>query len=238
MIVYKITNKVNGKTYIGQTITSLNERWKNHCAKSSSCRALSNAIAKYGRENFTKEIVDFADSLEDLNKKEEFCINKFNSLAPNGYNLKTGGDQPRLCAESIKKVSESKKGMKAWNEGLTKDDPRVAKYVRYGKDTHAFGKVGYRKGKKHTEKAKRKMSEWHSGRKLSEETKKKMSEARKNSPYLAKVKKKVLCIETGIVYESISDASRKMNISISEISNACNRKRKQAKKYTFKFTSN
>ncbi|HBI02313.1 MAG TPA: hypothetical protein DDY18_11905, partial [Flavobacterium sp.] len=158
MIVYKITNLINGKLYVGQTIRSLQERWKDHCSGNSRCLAIKAAIDKYGPENFTIEQIDQASDLKDLNKKEGDWIIQMNSLSPNGYNLKTGGDQPRLCQESIDKANKTKKdrNVRPWNEGLDKTDPRVAKYIRYGKDTHAYGKVGYRKGKKLSEETKKK----------------------------------------------------------------------------------
>ena len=53
-IIYKITNRINGKVYIGQTRMSLNVRWWHHCNR-KDCPALHHAIKKYGAENFTVE---------------------------------------------------------------------------------------------------------------------------------------------------------------------------------------
>jgi group I intron endonuclease len=57
MIIYKITNKVNGKVYIGQTIRSLNTRFKEHCKK-PRCIALHSAINEYGRNSFEVSILE------------------------------------------------------------------------------------------------------------------------------------------------------------------------------------
>lgn len=93
-IIYKVTNKINGKIYIGQTIQSLKDRWYRHCAKKSLSEAEMNmhikrAILKYGKENFTIEALEECDS-ELLNEREKFCIDYFDSYH-NGYNSTEGG---------------------------------------------------------------------------------------------------------------------------------------------------
>ena len=105
MIIYKITNQVNGKVYIGQTTLSLERRWYTHCHKSSGCVALHNAIKKHGVENFTVEQIDTAMGKPELDLKEKFWIKHYNSLVPNGYNLKTGGNTPVYSDESRKRMS-------------------------------------------------------------------------------------------------------------------------------------
>lgn len=89
MIVYKITNKINGKVYIGQTIRSLEVRLKQHLSRGESL--VSKAIKKYGLENFIIEQIDKANSIEDLNEKEIYWIDYYNSISPNGYNISKGG---------------------------------------------------------------------------------------------------------------------------------------------------
>ena len=71
MIVYKVTNRINGKVYVGQTTRPLIVRWRQHTAPSvTKCLALHRAIMKYGRENFTVEQIDVASNRDELNKKE------------------------------------------------------------------------------------------------------------------------------------------------------------------------
>lgn len=105
MIIYKITNRINGKIYIGQTIRTLEKRWKQHCFPSSTnrCVALANAINKYGESNFIIEELFRCDLLEELNELEQICIKYYNSLAPNGYNLRTGGSKNSLPSEITRK---------------------------------------------------------------------------------------------------------------------------------------
>lgn len=92
--IYKVTNKINGKIYIGQTIQSVKDRWYRHCGKSGISKAELNthfkrAILKYGKENFTIETIEVCDSTK-LNDREKFYISYYNSYI-NGYNSTIGG---------------------------------------------------------------------------------------------------------------------------------------------------
>lgn len=117
MIIYRIVNKINGKCYIGQTIQSLAQRWREHCCHTSPCKALHNAIAKYGKENFVIFEIARYDNLQDLNNAEIYFIDYYQSLnIQYGYNLTTGGDSYKRSAETCKKISEARKGIKLSEE--------------------------------------------------------------------------------------------------------------------------
>ena len=93
MIIYKITNRINGKVYIGQTQTSLAARWRGHRSqvnKKHSCFKLHKAIAECGAENFTVEQIDIATTKEEANEKEIYWIGFYNATE-NGYNTSRGG---------------------------------------------------------------------------------------------------------------------------------------------------
>ncbi len=90
------------------------------------------------------------------------------------------------------------------------------------------GHIPWNKGKKSSEKAKARISAAKKGKKFSKENKKKMSEANKRI-------KPIICIETGIEYYCISEASRQMNIHFSNITRVCRGERKTAGNYTFKY---
>src|SRR3990167_43024 len=94
MIIYKLTNRVNGKIYIGQTTLTLEERFKSHIynAKFDKSRVILRAITKYGTENFNKEVLYECSSKEEMNEKEKYFIKYFNSKLPNGYNMTDGGE--------------------------------------------------------------------------------------------------------------------------------------------------
>lgn len=96
-IVYKATNNLNGKVYIGQTVRDLNIRINRHLqdAKYENKTIFHRAINKYGKENFDWFIVDYAYNQDELNKKEIYWIEYCNSFIKNpncnGYNMTIGG---------------------------------------------------------------------------------------------------------------------------------------------------
>lgn len=136
MLIYKLTNKINGKAYIGQTIQSLKCRWNLHASKSSGCLALKAALDKYGKENF--EVVELfnCNSIEELNQKEQEFISKFNTLAPMGYNLTTGGHHVVFSDESKEKMSNSRKAYVQPKHVIEKQAQS-----RTGSKNHNFGKT-------------------------------------------------------------------------------------------------
>ena len=85
LIVYKITNKINGKIYIGQTIHTLEYRLGQHQRNNSS--NIGSAIIKYGIENFKAEVIAECNSVEEMDKLERYFIKKFKSIVPFGYNV-------------------------------------------------------------------------------------------------------------------------------------------------------
>lgn len=92
MIVYCITNVINGKKYIGMTERTLNERWKSHCssARNGSPFRFHSAIRKYGEHNFTREILYENLSIQECRTIEETTIREYDTMI-SGYNAKPGG---------------------------------------------------------------------------------------------------------------------------------------------------
>lgn len=169
-VIYKITNKINGKIYIGQTTQSLEIRWRQHCTdKRSGCRSLRNAIKKYNKENFNLKTIAECKSLDEMNQLEPYYIKKFDTLSPSGYNLRTGGDNSLLSEETKLKISESGK--------IVQNTPKVArkrnKALRIAmkrpetrkkmRDNHADfrGNNHPLYGKYHSKESKKKMSKNH-----------------------------------------------------------------------------
>ena len=155
MIVYKITNLLDDKKYVGQTIFSLEHRWKQHQSKRSDCRYLKHAIQKYGKDNFEIKILSRCISTEEMNHREQYYIKLFNTLAPNGYNLLSGGKNRKASIDTKKKMSESHK--KSWTQ------------ERKLKQSLAT------KGKKHSKEHKLKISAGLMGHVVTSETLKKLS---------------------------------------------------------------
>lgn len=91
-IVYKVTNLINNKIYIGKTFRGLKKRWSVHCASFKNPKVkksyLQNAINKYGKENFKIEIIEKCNSFEEMTSKEVDYIIRLNTINPLiGYNL-------------------------------------------------------------------------------------------------------------------------------------------------------
>lgn len=88
MVIYKITNLLNEKIYIGQTRQPIEKRFLQHFKADSP---LGQDMCEYGIENFTIEIIERCENQEQLNEREIFWINALNSKQPNGYNVTSGG---------------------------------------------------------------------------------------------------------------------------------------------------
>ena len=86
--IYKITNTINGKAYIGWS-EKPSRRFNNHRSADGSCPLLHKAIKKYGTHNFKFEVL-----CEDQLEKEDYYIQSHNTMVPNGYNLRQGGYAP------------------------------------------------------------------------------------------------------------------------------------------------
>lgn len=115
MIIYKITNLLNSKVYIGQTSKSLEERWKQHQRnlQKGIKYHLYNAIRKYGINNFNIETIDNVKLSLDLSKKEIFWIKYYNAANRKfGYNGTLGGEGGSPTKETRLKISKSRKGVK------------------------------------------------------------------------------------------------------------------------------
>lgn len=109
MIIYKITHITNQKSYIGQTRQNFKKYW-------GSGIYIAKAIKKHGRCNFTKEILCHCYSQEELNTKEEYYIEKYNTLYPNGYNISKGCSinyirevDLKIKKEIYKKIADTKR---------------------------------------------------------------------------------------------------------------------------------
>jgi group I intron endonuclease len=105
--VYVGTCQVNGKQYVGQTICkNPKDRFKSHKtnATNGGKQPLHLAIRKYGFKSFSFEVIDYADSQEELDLLEDYYIVVLNTLSPSGYNLKRGGARGKHSILSIENM--------------------------------------------------------------------------------------------------------------------------------------
>lgn len=219
--VYCFINKKNSKKYIGIT-SNIDRRYRQHKSGRNRCPVFSSAIKKYGFDNF-----DFSILKSDLRKQEAESFEKkfildFNTLVPNGYNRTEGGNSSvKHSEETIRLISEKNK-----------------EYIV--KNGHSFA------GKKHSEESKQLIrisalkrdnypsgeNHWNYGKKANESTVQKLSIS--NSLGKNPFAKKVVDLNTGIVYSCINEAKEVYNISHSFISMVCSGKRK-SNKYRFMY---
>jgi hypothetical protein len=151
--IYCITNTITGKKYIGQSI-NIKRRFAQHKRaveknKKSECFVMHRSMAKHGVDKFTFEVLLYATDREYMNLMEEKCIEKLNTLHPNGYNLNTGGQ----CPIAISDASRQKMmGRIPWNKNVPMTEEQKIKLSKAKK-----GKPG-RKGFTVSEEQKRKQS--------------------------------------------------------------------------------
>jgi|GEM_PF-970481 len=169
--IYKITNLINNKIYIGQTV-DLKARWLKHVASSRTKDKkqsfyLQKSINKYGKENFKHEIIDQCQTLKEADDKEIYWIAYFDSTNTKiGMNLTKGGGgnlgykMPEHQKEILRKINKGKK--------LSEEQRKILSIAN--------------KGKKLSEEHRKIISKANKGRPLSDEHKKKISESNKGKP--------------------------------------------------------
>lgn len=193
--IYRITNLINGKTYIGQhKYRKLNDGYM------GSGKILKQAQKKYGMENFEKEIlysrIQYKETADDM---ERFAITKERALDKAEYNIADGGQGCtgyKHTDEWRRKMSEAHKGKPGSWKGKHHSEEQKRKISEANKGKHLSEehkrKISEaRKGKHWSEEARRKMSETRKGRLVSEETKRKISEARKGHLVSEETRRKI-----------------------------------------------
>ncbi len=110
-IIYCHKNKINNKVYIGSTIQKPNRRWRKRTISSyKSCPAFYRALNKYGWKNFETSILEDNILFEQISTREEYYINLYNSIAPNGYNTnKIVEGRVQFSKSTKEKISNKRK---------------------------------------------------------------------------------------------------------------------------------
>ena len=199
--IYILTNRLNGKSYVGKDV-NLGSRVKEHLRlKCPGCVMIHRAIKKYGAENFDVTLIPCPGvSLEELSAIEVRAISDYGSYE-NGYNLTKGGEGTLGYVPSDEwraEKSESMSGEKNHFYGRTHSEEtrhllsKVHTGRRHTEETKAkwsdlqSGEGNGFYGKKHSEESKRDMSEkakgrvpWNKGKKATEEARRNQSESHK-----------------------------------------------------------
>lgn len=172
--IYLITNNENKKQYVGITKFSIEERFLQHTRRGF---ILTEAIKKYGKDNFYIDLIEEVESAERAYELEQYYIKEYSTKVPNGYNLTDGGD-----------------GL----YGVIIDDEDRKRRSKVMKKLHKEKRTGMH-GKKHSEDTRKKMSisgknipkPWLSGRVLSEESKQKIREKHLGKSLSEETRKKI-----------------------------------------------
>ncbi len=233
-VVFKITNLINSKIYIGK---SSNDRLQYF----GSGRAIKAAIEKYGKHNFKKEILDTATSLTELNEKEKYWISKYYSyISSIGYNRSFGGDGNWECMTNEIKKQRYENQLKTFrsNEFRQKKREDMLKYYSdpENKKTQAkrIKEAYFKLPSDKQEKIKKRLLDSTIKRWSDEENKKKASDNwKKNNPTNDPAFRKRLsenrkgsknpaakkCQIDNIIYDSIIDACKTLSLTRNIISN-------------------
>ena len=248
--VYKHTSPT-GKVYIGITSQNPERRWRKDGSGYRYNTKFMNAIRKYGWNNFEHEVLFENLTEEDALEIEKDLIQKYNSYR-NGYNSSLGGDYGGYTEEVKNKISNSVKE-------LWKND----EYRKHMSEAHKG--IATSLGHKHSEETKKKMSQIVKERCKDENYRKKLSESakkrakREGSLYYSEnakkawrnkesreriiasnrgnryTAKKVLCVETNIIYPSVLDASKAMGCTRDAIGSVCRGIHKTSCGYHWRF---
>ena len=214
--VYKTTNLITGKMYIGQTTYPENVINGNYLG---SGNLIKKSVNKHGFENFKVELIEYAGNQDELNLLEQKYIKEYNSLYPCGYNLQEGGNNGKHHEITKIKISENhanfngvanpffgKKHSRATIQNISinlknkfKDENfklrnlkinlgrKMSDETKRKISNTVTGENNQFFGKKHSENTIQKIREANLGRKMSDETKRKISESRKGKIYKFKI---------------------------------------------------
>jgi group I intron endonuclease len=183
--IYIVTNKFNGKQYVGIS-KKLKRRWQEHLAANGSAPALHSALKKYGKDAFVFSHICDAFDFEAACNLERMLIQQHNTKTPYGYNLTDGGEgvAGRPMTEEDKEVRRI--ATKAFVNSLSPEDrssmfgTKGRKFTPEQIEKIRASNIGKNLGKKHSEETRQKMSAVHKDRPrkpMSEETKEKIRQA-------------------------------------------------------------
>ena len=211
--IYKYTNSVNGKVYIGQTCRSLDERAQSNGCNYKECPRFYNAIMKYGWDSFIPEILADGLTVEEANKQECDYIAMYQSTNPSyGYNILSGGLNRSMPDESrylIAKKAKERYIDKTANPmfGKSHSDSTLKKMSK--------SKVGAKNpmyGTKWTETQRNKCGVRGKKLNLSDEQRRLLS---KRGVELGESRRKpVRCIEDSLDFKSLQDAAEYFGVKI------------------------
>ena len=231
-IIYKYTYLPTGESYIGQT-TNFTKRQRDHLSEDRTNLRFHNLLRKHYNDFKIEILEENISTIQELNKKEKFYIKKYNTYLGFGFNLTEGGDggfqacnnywknNPKKMQEHIKRIQplaaqaskEYWKNNPEWKQQHLKEMKNGWKKWKENNEDHF---------KENLKNAHLKAKEWRENNKeVFENNRKKAVEANK---------KKVKLLNTGEIFNSITEAANYYNICATSISACCKGKRQSAGK--------
>ena len=220
--IYCIQNKINKKTYVGQSV-DIQKRWKYHIShlnnNSHDNLYLQKAWNKYGKDNFSFRVLEIC-SQSELNEKETMWCNKFRPLV---YNLGATGRQHTMSESTKEKMRLANLGNKNGFYGKTHTKQTKELLAKLKKGTH----LSYETRQKISEKNKGKIGYWR-GKKRSDEDIKKAIRFKKVNQY---------DLDHNFIklWNSIKEASLTLNINLNSIIRVCKGTRHKAGNYYWEY---
>lgn len=214
IVIYKHTNKINGKVYIGLTSQNPKKRWRNGKGY-TGCTLFNKAIQRYGWDNFEHEILIECENKEDASAAEKYYVNLYQSNRREyGYNLEAGGyNKGEISPETREKL-------------------RIASSVKHTKERTEKTAAKHR-GLKHTNETRQRMSESqkrYASSLAGKERHKKIVELTSKAVVKLADNGEIVC-----EYPSIEEAARLEAVSPSGISRACSGVQKRSCGYMWQF---
>lgn len=229
-LVYKHTSP-SGKVYVGITKRSVHERWEGGKGYRKN-PYFYNAIEKYGWENIQHEVLISGLSYEDAEWYERYFISFYQSFNPKyGYNMTYGGDHGLKITDEIRnKISEKLKDYYASNPDAKKEMSKRMLGKRHSEETKMKMSESHKANMTDEYRAKLSNSQkgvkrkFHHRKPLSKESCKKISDAKKGKHFGGRgiTPKKVVCVETGVVYNGVSDICKLFGYKFQNIYMSCN----------------
>jgi len=270
-LVYELLCTATNLRYVGQTTDTLDSRWRAHCdnaLKRHSSVELAKAIREYGPDSFVRKVIVECCDRRELNALETKFIIELGTVWPMGYNMTHGGNGP--CEVTRSKISKTLSGRqqprelverrRAANKGRKRDADsreRISAGVRRHNEEHGPRKIKFehaetlhrsRRGKKHTEESRKKMSanrkgkgmspcteerrvklrDALSGRVVSSLTRQRISEALRSRPKKIDGETQAQIVKARLEGEKLATLAARHGVSVSFISTLCKRVREAA----------